>query len=111
MVGTPYHRGRSREYQVLKLLRKEGWLCSRSAMSHGPIDVFAARNGKDRLIQVKSGTGRMSSDDKIQLKHWAKSFKAYGELWLFRKGKIEKEILYSPHANLNRNGTDHFSYF
>jgi hypothetical protein len=80
-------------------------------MSHGPIDVFAARNGKVRLIQVKSGTGRMSSDDKIQLKHWAKSFKAYGELWLFRKGKIEKEILYSPHANLNRNGTDHFSYF
>ena len=111
MVGTPYHRGRSREYQVLKLLRKEGWLCSRSAMSHGPIDVFAARDGKVRLIQVKSGTGRMSSDDKLQLQYWAKSFKAYGELWLFRKGKIEKEILYSPQNKLNKNNNGVFPYF
>ena len=66
MVGTPYHRGRSREYQVLKLLRKEGWLCSRSAMSHGPIDVFAARDGKGPKAKGKRAGKRMTGE-KLQV--------------------------------------------
>ncbi len=66
-------------------------------MSHGPVDVFAARNGKILLIQVKSGRGRMSKDDVDLFKRWARTFRAYGELWLFeRGGKLEKTRIYSP---------------
>jgi Holliday junction resolvase len=85
MVSTAYARGRSREYQVLKKLRSEGWYCSRSAASHGPIDVFAAKNGKVRMIQVKSGRGRLKPGDRETLKRWAQAFAGTAEVWYFGK--------------------------
>ncbi len=95
MVSTPYTRGRSREYCVLKMLRGDGWLCSRSAASHGPVDVFAGRRGERVIIQVKSGKAKMSLKDREVLKIWAEAFGARGEVWHFKKGgKIEKELIY-----------------
>jgi len=83
MVSTAYARGRSREYQVLRKLRSEGWYCSRSAASHGPVDVFAAKNGKVRMIQVKSGRGRLKPGDRETLKRWAQAFAGTVEVWYF----------------------------
>jgi Holliday junction resolvase len=86
MVTTPYHRGRAREYKALEILRGEGWLCSRSAMSHGPVDIFAARDGEVLLVQVKSGGGRARPQELEELKRWAKAFRARAEVWHFKKG-------------------------
>jgi Holliday junction resolvase len=95
MVSTPYTRGRSREYEVLRKLREEGWLCSRSAASHGPVDIFAGKGGMILMIQVKSGTGRATREEREILKTWGKAFQGRVEIWRFRKGKpLEKVTVY-----------------
>jgi len=95
MVSTPYTRGRSREYQVLAKLRKEGWLCSRSAASHGPVDIFAGKDGRILMVQVKSGKGRASKEERETLKFWGKAFQGRVEIWRFRKGRpLERETVY-----------------
>jgi len=95
MVSTAYARGRSREYQVLRKLRAEGWYCSRSAASHGPVDVFAAKDGEIHMIQVKSGRGRLRSGDRETLKLWAQAYAGIAEVWYFsRRRGIVKEIVF-----------------
>jgi len=95
MVSTAYARGRSREYQVLKKLRDEGWYCSRSAASHGPVDVFAAKDGKIRMIQVKSGRARLRPGDRETLKRWAQAYAGTAEVWYFGKRRgIVREIVF-----------------
>ena len=95
MVSTPYTRGRSREYQVLRKLRKEGWYCSRSAASHGPVDIFAGRDGRILMVQVKSGKARASKAEKETLKVWGEAFRGRVEIWKYKKGRpLEKETVY-----------------
>lgn len=98
MVTTPYFKGRNREYKVLRILRAEGWVCSRSAMSHGPVDIFAAKEGKSLLIQVKSGKKRkMQKRELNQLVNWAKAFNAEAQIWYFKtRGNLQKETVYEP---------------
>src|SRR5580704_39347 len=91
---TNYTRGRSREYQTMHSLRKEGWFCSRSAMSHGPVDIFAAKDGMVRLIQVKSGSSRMKKGETEILKSWGEAYEAVAEIWYYKKrGKLQKIIV------------------
>ena len=91
MVSTPYLRGRAWEYKALRILREDGWVCSRSAMSHGPVDIFAANGRRVVLIQVKSGSSRLGGAEREDLAQWAKAFRAEAEIWRFRKrGKLEK---------------------
>jgi len=76
-------------------LREEGWFCSRSAASHGPVDIFAGKNGKVLMVQVKSGKGRASKEEKEILKLWGKAFQAKVEIWRYRKGKpLEREVVF-----------------
>jgi len=100
---TNYTRGRAREYQTMRILRGTGWVCTRSAMSHGPIDIIAARSGDVLLIQVKSGSARAKRDELSLLRKWATEFNATAEVWSFRtKGMVRrmrvrsKEGLASP---------------
>ena len=80
---------------MLKKLRAEGWFCSRSAASHGPVDIFAARDGQVLMVQVKSGTGRASREEKEMLKLWGAAFRGRVEIWRYRKGKpLEKEVVF-----------------
>jgi Holliday junction resolvase len=81
-----YYKGRGREYHVLRILRKEGWRCSRSAASHGPVDIFAGKDGEILLIQVKSGGKKISDEDEMKLRSWAKAFNGKAEVWYFQKG-------------------------
>jgi Holliday junction resolvase len=91
---TNYSRGRSREYETMKRLRNEGWVVSRSAMSHGPVDVFAAKDGIVRLIQVKSGSSRMKKGEIDILKVWGEHFDATAEIWYYKKkGKLQKHVV------------------
>jgi len=102
MVSTAYTRGRSREYRALQTLRKEGWLCSRSAASHGPVDVFAGRGGQTLLIQVKSGKSRVSELDRRILKDWAEAYRGRAEIWHFQRRKgLRKTLVHDA----SRRGT------
>ncbi|MCX8188650.1 MAG: hypothetical protein N3F64_02985 [Nitrososphaeria archaeon] len=87
MVSTPYYRGRAKEYKAMEILRKEGWFCSRSAMSHGPVDIFAGKDGRTVLIQVKSGRARINKKEREELICWAKAFGAEAEVWYIKKRK------------------------
>jgi Holliday junction resolvase len=89
-----YAKGRAYEYKTLRILRKEGWFCHRSAASHSPVDVFAGKDGKTLLIQVKSGRGRVSKKSRKTLIEWGKAFNARVEIWSFKRGVgVEKETL------------------
>ena len=94
-MTTNYYRGRAKEYKVMSILRSEGWVCSRSAMSHGPVDVFAAKNGEIVVIQVKSGKARIGREESMIFVQWAQAFGAIGELWQFkgRKG-LERRVFH-----------------
>lgn len=93
-MTTNYHRGRAKEYKVMSILRGQGWVCSRSAMSHGPVDVFAAKGGDILVIQVKSGKARMGKQERSIFVRWAEAFGAVGEVWQFRGRKgLERKVL------------------
>lgn len=60
-------------------------------MSHGPVDVFAAKSGKILLIQVKSGSSRMKHGEVEILKLWAEHFNASAEIWYYKnRGKLQR---------------------
>ena len=82
-----YARGRAKEYIVMRELASKGWLVSRSAMSHSPVDIFAAKNGTRILVQVKSGKGRLGEEQRKDLVSWAKTFNAEAQLWQFHAGR------------------------
>lgn len=94
MPNHNYNRGRAREYQAIVKLKNSGWVCTRSAMSHGPVDIIAARRGRVRLIQVKSGSARITKEELKLLKAWARAFNADAELWSFReRGQLKMTVV------------------
>ncbi len=96
MVGTQYERGRAREYRTMAILKKDGWKVSRSAASHGAVDVFAAKGGKILLIQVKSGRARVKKEELEELIDWGRSSNGDAEVWHFRgRGEVEKRRVYA----------------
>jgi Holliday junction resolvase len=105
MVSTPYARGRNREYQALRQLREEGWFCTRSAASHGPVDILAGKKGEILMVQVKSGSARATAVERELLKRWGKAFRGKVEIWKFRKGRpLERETVYEhPREQVNRD--------
>jgi len=89
-----YNKGRSKEYRAMELLRTEGWVVARSAASHSPVDIFAARLGTTLLVQVKSGKARVKADEAKELVKWAEAFNADAEIWHFKgRGHLEKRRL------------------
>jgi len=91
MVNRAYNRGRAKEYKVMEMLRVEGWVVGRSAGSHSPVDVFAAKEGRVLLVQIKSGQARVKRDELMELVKWAEAFDADAEVWHFKgRGNLEK---------------------
>ncbi len=80
----------------MAILRKDGWLVSRSAASHGAVDIFAARGGKMLFIQVKSGRARVKKEELEQLVLWGKSGSGDAMVWHFKgKGEVERRRVYA----------------
>jgi len=80
----------------MERLRKEGWMVSRSAASHGAVDVFAAKGGRLLLVQVKSGRARVKKEELQELVRWGESSNADAEVWYFRaRGKVEKRKVHA----------------
>ena len=91
MVNQQYNRGRAKEYRVMELLREEGWVAGRSAGSHSPVDIFAAKEGKVLLVQVKNGQARVKAEELRELVKWAEAFDADAEVWHFKgRGNLVK---------------------
>jgi Holliday junction resolvase len=95
MGTTNYYKGRAREYRVLQALRRDGWFCTRSAASHSPVDIFAGKDGRTLMIQVKSGRGRLAEAERKTLIAWARAFNGRAEVWHFKRGRTpEIETLF-----------------
>jgi len=93
---TQYQRGIAKEYAVMTMLRKDGWVVARSAGSHGPVDLIAARSGFTLLIQVKKGKARMKPAEAKELVKWAEAFNADAEIWHFKgRGHMEKRRVFA----------------
>ena len=77
-------------------LRKEGWMVSRSAASHGAVDVFAAKDGKVLLVQVKSGRARATKEELEELVKWGKHSNGDAEVWYYKgRGGVVKRRVYA----------------
>jgi len=93
---TQYERGRSSEYKAMTLLKGDGWVVARSAGSHSPVDVFAAKLGVTLLVQVKKGKARMKAHEAKELVKWAEAFNANAEIWHFKgRGHLEKRRIFA----------------
>jgi Holliday junction resolvase len=80
----------------MDMLRKSGWMVSRSAASHGAVDVFAAKDGRILLVQVKSGRARITKEELEELVLWGKSSNGDAEVWHFKGGgKVVKRRVYA----------------
>ena len=91
-----YNRGRSREYRTMLTLKEDGWMVSRSAASHGAVDVFAAKGGKVLLLQVKSGKARATKEELEELVKWGESSNADAEVWYYKgRGKVVKRRVHA----------------
>ncbi len=102
MAPTRYARGREREYRTMNILRKDGWLVSRSAASHGAVDVFAAKGGRILLVQVKSGKARVKKEELEELVQWGKNSNGDAEVWHFKDGgKVERRRVYAARRGSN----------
>jgi len=66
-------------------------MASRSAASHGAVDVFAAKEGRVLLVQVKSGRARATKEELEELVLWGKNANGDAEIWYFKgRGKVVK---------------------
>ena len=75
----------------MEILRHEGWVVGRSAASHSPVDIFAAKEGRVLLVQVKSGKAQVKSEELRELVKWAEAFNADAEVWHFKgRGNLQK---------------------
>ena len=80
----------------METLRKDGWMASRSAASHGAVDVFAAKGGKVLLLQVKSGRARATKEELEELAKWGESANGDAEVWYYKgKGTVVKKRVHA----------------
>ena len=71
-------------------------MASRSAASHGAVDVFAAKEGKVLLVQVKSGRARATKEELEELVMWGKSANGDAEVWYYKgRGKVVKRRVHA----------------
>ena len=96
MPNRNYNRGRSREYDAMLTLKKDGWMVARSAASHGAVDVFAAKDGRVLLLQVKSGKARATKEELEELLRWGESSDGDAEVWHYKgRGKVVKRRVHA----------------
>lgn len=79
----------------MQVLKRDGWMVARSAASHGAVDVFAAKDGKVLLVQVKSGGARVTKEELEELVEWGKNSNGDAEVWHFGGGKLVKRRVYA----------------
>lgn len=86
-------RGERAESVAARLLRKEGWSCART--KSGPIDIIAAKGGFVLLLQIKSGSARVSAKEAKLVVKWGQDFNADAEIWMFRGRDLIKRRIFA----------------
>jgi hypothetical protein len=86
MVNKNYQKGRSKEYKSMKILRDAGYICFRSAGSHGPFDIIAFNKTGLRLIQVKSDCSPTPVEMEFLKEFNDVPMGSSKELWTYHKG-------------------------
>lgn len=84
MGNANYRRGRAAEYRIKKLLESTGYTVSRSAGSHGAIDIVAWDKLGVRFIQSKVGSARVTPQDRETLKNMDRPTNSTVEIWTFK---------------------------
>ncbi|MDG7008174.1 MAG: hypothetical protein JRN06_08010 [Nitrososphaerota archaeon] len=80
----------------MQALKEDGWMVARSAASHGAVDVFAAKEGRVLLVQVKKGKARATKEELEELVRWGKSAGGDAEVWHYRgRGKLVKRRVFA----------------
>ncbi len=86
---TAYGRGYYFERRVEADMREHGWVTIRSAGSHGPCDIIAAKGGEIRVIQCKyDQVGYLTPAARAGLRAVAKEFEAIPVVAFVKKRKI-----------------------
>jgi len=92
-MPSNYARGRSAEYKTMIILKKQGYVCARSAGSHGPADIMAASPARKRfMIQVKKGKAQPTPEEREELIAFARAFTAIPQIWTFQKPREPPKI-------------------
>ncbi|MGB9896056.1 MAG: hypothetical protein ACPLN2_09190 [Thermoproteota archaeon] len=92
--ASSYSKGIKAERRIKIELEKKGWLVKQSKGSRGPYDLYALKNGKKLLVQVKSGSSYLKKKDKAKLRQTARK-KGAKALFVHIKGKkIRSKFVY-----------------
>jgi Holliday junction resolvase-like predicted endonuclease len=76
-------KGRRNEYKAIKILRDQGYQCTRSAASLGVWDIIAISETHIKLVQVK--TNKMPSQNEIKnMRDYKAPTICSKEVWLFK---------------------------
>lgn len=95
-MNRQYQKGRRFEYSAINRLKSDGWVVSRSAASHGAVDIFAAKGGRLLLVQVKSGKARVEKEEMEELVRWGRESNGDAEIWHFKgRGDFQKRRVYA----------------
>jgi len=77
MTNSNYRKGADFERRVKKKLESDGWIVFRSAGSHSPADLIAAKRDTQKfeylLIQCKGGGAGLTKREKAEFKEYAES--------------------------------------
>lgn len=96
MPNRNYVSGRSAEYRTMGALKRDGWMVARSAASHGAVDVFAAKEGRILLVQVKRGKARATREELEELASWGRSANGDAEVWYYkRRGEVVRRRVFA----------------
>ena len=61
------------------------------------------------MVQVKSGKGRASNEERGILMEWGKAYQARVEIWKYKKGKsLERETVYDADRIIVVSQSDSF---
>lgn len=96
MPNRNYVSGRGAEYKTMRALKEDGWMVARSAASHGAVDVFAAKEGRTLLVQVKKGKATATKEELEELARWGKSANGDAEVWFYKgKGRLVRRRVFA----------------
>jgi Holliday junction resolvase len=84
-IMTNYRRGTYYEKRCRSILEAAGYLVIESRGSHGPFDLVAVSPRGVRLIQVKSGSARLSAIDRDAIEQIKTAENVSKEYWRIQK--------------------------
>jgi len=91
MANHNYARGASAERLAKAELEADGYAVIRAAGSKGKCDLFAAKLGELLLIQVKTGSGRVTPEERAFLRTLQAQSGGRAQIWTRVRGGWTKE--------------------